>query len=182
MTLLDAYALIAFLSGESGAREVRDLLREGGTAIGAVNLAEVVDAMTRRRGVDSARLRLKIEPLLDRALLTIAFEPQHAWRAGELRAKHYHRTRRPISGREGDRRRQATPSPPRTSTSSPSQRRSESPGVGSCRRWIPPDRTYSARGHSFSLDLTQAVKSESHGIYYAGGSHCVEGRSPASGV
>lgn len=97
MTLLDAYALIAFLTGEPAGAEVRTLLRGGDVGIGAVNLAEAVDVMARRRQTDVEVLRRTLDPLLDRSLITVAFEPHHAWRAGELRGKHYHRTRRPVS-------------------------------------------------------------------------------------
>lgn len=97
MTLLDAYALIAFLTGDRAAARVRALLRDADAGIGAINLAEAVDVMIRRRDADVAQLRRKLEPLLDRALVAVPFEPHHAWRAGELRAAHYHRTRRPIS-------------------------------------------------------------------------------------
>jgi PIN domain nuclease of toxin-antitoxin system len=95
--LLDAYGLIAFLAGENAGSSVRAILREGDAGIGAVNLAETIDVMVRRRGVPAAALRQTLEPLLDSTLATIALEPHHAWRAGELRASHYHRTNRPIS-------------------------------------------------------------------------------------
>ena len=46
MTILDAYAVVAYLRGEPSSDEVAELLREP-TQLTTVNAAEVCDQMTR---------------------------------------------------------------------------------------------------------------------------------------
>lgn len=45
----------------------------------------------------ATRARPVIEGLLDDALTLVPLGPAEAWRAAEIRARHYHRTRCPIS-------------------------------------------------------------------------------------
>lgn len=97
MTILDAQALTAYLRGERAEEAVSGILREGEAAVGALNLAEAIDVLTRRYGASRERLRRTVDPLLDQVIRVVAFEERHAWRVGELRARHYHRTRRPVS-------------------------------------------------------------------------------------
>jgi uncharacterized protein (DUF1786 family) len=47
VTLLDAYALIAFLAGGPATAQVRAILREGGAAVATANLAETLDVSQR---------------------------------------------------------------------------------------------------------------------------------------
>ena len=94
MILLDAYALISLLAGEQAADEVGALIAEGEVAIAAPNLAEAADHLARLRGIEVGRTRAAVEVL---ELRVRATELEHGWRAGELRAKHYHRSRRPLS-------------------------------------------------------------------------------------
>jgi predicted nucleic acid-binding protein len=112
VTLLDAYALIAFLVGGPATQEVRAILREGGTAVVAANLVEVLDVSQRVHGVPIARTVEILEPLLEGPLTAVPLDVAVAHRAGEIRATHYHRASRPISladavligsAREGDR-------------------------------------------------------------------------------
>ena len=72
MTLLDAYALVAFLVGGPAASQVRALLREGDALVATANLAEALDVSQRLYGL----------PIV---------------RAARIRAEHYHRATRPIS-------------------------------------------------------------------------------------
>jgi predicted nucleic acid-binding protein len=95
--LLDASALIALLGGEPAASDVQTILRDGAAAMTTLNLAESVDRLERRYGIASARARPVIEGLLDDALTLVPLGPAEAWRAAEIRAGHYHRTRCPIS-------------------------------------------------------------------------------------
>ena len=90
MTVLDAYAVIAYLRGERCAGEVAALLRST-TAISSINAAEVVDQLVRVFGHDAndvhadlamlSRAGMRIEPVTSTVALL----------AGELRADHYHR-------------------------------------------------------------------------------------------
>jgi PIN domain nuclease of toxin-antitoxin system len=96
--LLDAYALIAFLADEPAANEVGELIATGGTIIAAPNVAEAADRLGRIHGIAVQRTRAAVESLEQSTNLRVqATDRAHAWRAAELRVKHYHRTRRPLS-------------------------------------------------------------------------------------
>lgn len=97
MTLLDAYALIAFLVGGPAAPMVRGLLREGDTAVTTANLAETLDVSQRIHGLEIARAMDLLDPLLQGPLATIPLDAELARSAAEMRARHYHRSSRPIS-------------------------------------------------------------------------------------
>ncbi len=98
MIVLDAYAVIALLGGERSAKDVSGLLADGATAVPAPNLAEAADRLARIHGISVARTRNAVELLEQSTDLHVrAAERPHAWRAAELRVKHYHRTRRPLS-------------------------------------------------------------------------------------
>jgi PIN domain nuclease of toxin-antitoxin system len=97
VTLLDAYALIAFLVGGPAAAPVRSILREGDAAITTTNLAETLDVSGRLYGLAIARAVELIEPLAAGPLRTISLDTELAIRAAAIRSRHYHRTRRPIS-------------------------------------------------------------------------------------
>jgi predicted nucleic acid-binding protein len=91
VTLLDAYALVAFLIGGPATAQVRILLREGNTAVTTANLAE------RLYGLPSQRALELLDPLFDGALAVRVLDLARARRAADLRARYYHRSTRPIS-------------------------------------------------------------------------------------
>ncbi len=95
-TLIDASALIALLGAEPAADEVQEMLN-GGAAMTTLNLAEAVDRLKRRYEIEIEQTRPVIEGLLSKSLNLIPLGPAQAWRAGEIRAAHYHRSRCPIS-------------------------------------------------------------------------------------
>lgn len=97
MIVLDSSALIALLAAEDAEPAVRAILREGDAALVSVNLAEVVDVMARRYGVEPGRTRAVLDPLLDEILAVVAPATLEGWKAGELRARHYDRASRPLS-------------------------------------------------------------------------------------
>lgn len=97
MTLLDAYAIIAFLVGGPAAPHVRTLLREGSAGVATANLAEALDVSQRVYGLPIARALDVLEPLLDGPLVALPLDLPIARRAAEIRASHYHRSSRPIS-------------------------------------------------------------------------------------
>jgi PIN domain nuclease of toxin-antitoxin system len=96
ITLIDASALIALLGAEPAAGEVEQLLNDG-AAMTTLNLAEAIDRLKRRYDLQVERTRPVIEGLLAKNLTLLALGPAQAWRAGEIRAAHYHRSRCPIS-------------------------------------------------------------------------------------
>ena len=97
MTLLDAYALIAFVAGGPAAERVRAILREGDAAVATANLVEVLDVSQRVHRVPILRVIGLLEPLFAGPLRPVALDAEVAVRAAEIRAKHYHRSSRPIS-------------------------------------------------------------------------------------
>jgi PIN domain nuclease of toxin-antitoxin system len=96
LTLIDASALIALLGNEPAAGEVREILKEA-AAITALNLAEAVDRLGRRYGLEMERVRPVIDGLLEETLTLIPVDSPEAWRAAEIRTAHYHRTSCPLS-------------------------------------------------------------------------------------
>lgn len=97
MTLLDAYALIAFLVGGPATPHVRAILREGDAAVATANLAEALDVSQRVHGMPIPRAVEILEPLLEGPLTAVPLDSTVARRAAEIRARHYHRSSRPIS-------------------------------------------------------------------------------------
>jgi len=97
MTLLDAYALIAFLIGGPAATRVRALLREGDAAVATANLVEVLDVSQRLYSLPIPRAVEILDPLFAGPLGMVSLDAAVARRAAEIRAKHYDRSTRPIS-------------------------------------------------------------------------------------
>lgn len=95
MIILDAYAVLAYLKGESAADEVRGLLEDRQGMLTPVGVAEVLDHLVRLVGVEDeeAVLDLAQLDLLDRPSL----DPTLAASAGLLRARYYHRSRCAVS-------------------------------------------------------------------------------------
>ena len=95
MTILDSYAVLAFLKGEAAASEVEDLIVGGGAAMTVLGVAEVLDHLIRISGVDEENASLDIAQLgLDTAIVA---DEAIAAAAGRLRARWYHRTSCPVS-------------------------------------------------------------------------------------
>lgn len=98
MIVLDAYALAALLADEPAAGEVQELIADRPTVIPAPNLSESADRLCRVHGVSIERTRSAVEWLEKTVNLAIrVVEKPHAWRAAELRSRHYHRTKCPLS-------------------------------------------------------------------------------------
>ena len=95
--LLDAFALIALLAGEPAADQVEALLRSDEAAITAVNLAEALDVLQRVQGIASERLEEVTTPLVGERMKLIPIDERIARDAADVRARHYHRTRAPLS-------------------------------------------------------------------------------------
>jgi PIN domain nuclease of toxin-antitoxin system len=96
-TILDAYALIAFLIDEPSAPQVEELLRRRRAAITSINYAEALDRLVRAHGVPENAVAAAMAPLLDDGLDEIDVDFRLARSAARLRSNHYHRTRCPLS-------------------------------------------------------------------------------------
>lgn len=97
MTLLDAYALVAFLIGGPASSETRAILREGDAAVATANLVEALDVCARVYRLPIERALDAVEPLFEASLREIPLDSSRARRAAEIRVRHYHRKRCPIS-------------------------------------------------------------------------------------
>lgn len=76
----------------------KKLLADHPTALHVLVVAELIDVLIRRAGIEPARIKTAVEQFIeasDSAL--IALEPELARRAGELRARHYSKAKRPLS-------------------------------------------------------------------------------------
>jgi predicted nucleic acid-binding protein len=112
VTLLDAYALIAYVVGGPAQEKVKAILREGSTAVATANLVEIFDVAERVHGLPVPRASEAIEDLFAASLSVVHLDEHLARRAGELRVEYYHRSRSPLSladviliasARDGDR-------------------------------------------------------------------------------
>ncbi len=97
MTLLDAYALVAFLVGGPATAQVRALLREGDTAVATANVAEALDVSQRIHRLPIPRAMEVLAALFEGPLAAVPLDLAVAHRAAEIRSSHYHRSSRPIS-------------------------------------------------------------------------------------
>jgi predicted nucleic acid-binding protein len=98
LTLLDAYPLVAYLTGEAAADEVKALLGEGDAVATSLNVAEAVDVAARVYGAKEQAVRGAVELLAANDLLTVsAPDMATGFRAAELRIAYYSRRERALS-------------------------------------------------------------------------------------
>ena len=99
MTVLAAYAIIAYLTGEPAAPSVADLLRQPDVdcCIATPNVTEVVDVLVRGRGQDVEDVLEKLDWLAAAGLLTVPADDSIARAAGRIRSAHYRRVDAPVS-------------------------------------------------------------------------------------
>lgn len=96
MTVLDAFAVLAYLRGEPAKDEVRTLL-SGPSVLTSVNAAEVVDRLVRAYGWHPDVVSGDLTLLRVAGMDTVPVDASAGLLAGELRARHYHRTRCAVS-------------------------------------------------------------------------------------
>jgi PIN domain nuclease of toxin-antitoxin system len=95
LTVLDAYAVLAYLKDEAAATEVRAILDVRGRTLTSLGVAEAIDHLMRIVGTDEEEATLDLAQL---GLLDgIPVDSTVAIAAGRLRARHYHRTRCAVS-------------------------------------------------------------------------------------
>jgi PIN domain nuclease of toxin-antitoxin system len=95
VTVLDAYAVIAYLRAEPAAGEVRRVLDGGVAALTAVGVAEVLDHLVRLAGADEEDAALDLAEL--GLLEGIVVDSDLGLAPGRLRARRYHRSRCAVS-------------------------------------------------------------------------------------
>lgn len=95
MTVLDAYAVIAYLRAEPAAGEVGPLLDSGDATLTAVGVAEVLDHLVRLAGADEEDAALDLAQL--GLLEGTVVDSQLGLAAGRLRARRYHRSHCAVS-------------------------------------------------------------------------------------
>lgn len=54
-------------------------------------MAEIVDRLARRWGSRKDEIARELGPLVDESVVVLGIDLRIAWRAGEIRASHYHR-------------------------------------------------------------------------------------------
>ncbi len=96
MTVLDAYAVLAYLRGETAAAEVATLLRAP-TVLSAASAAEVVDQLVRVYGRDADDVHADLALLASAGMEIVPVTESLGFHAGRLRARYYHRQRMPVS-------------------------------------------------------------------------------------
>lgn len=96
MTVLDAYAVLAYFRAEGAAGEVARLLRRP-TLMSAVNAAEVIDQLVRVYDRDKDDVHADVALLAHSGMTIAPVTPDLGLHAGQLRAEHYHRERMPVS-------------------------------------------------------------------------------------
>ena len=95
VTVLDAYAVIAYLRAEPAAGEVRPLLNSGDATLTAVGVAEVLDHLVRLAGADEEDAALDLAEL--GLLEGMVVDSDLGLAAGRLRARRYHPSRCSVS-------------------------------------------------------------------------------------
>lgn len=91
MTVLDAGVVIGALRGEPAGVDVVPLFaRDDPPRLSTVNLAEVIDVLTRAKGAPVEQIELGLRLLVDAGMRLEPVSPAIAHRAGALRAAHYH--------------------------------------------------------------------------------------------
>jgi len=96
MTVLDAYAVLAYLRDEAAAELVTELLRSP-TVLTAVNAAEVVDQLVRVYGRDPDDVHADLALLSHAGMHLSPVSVEVGLLAGRLRARHYHREAMAVS-------------------------------------------------------------------------------------
>jgi PIN domain nuclease of toxin-antitoxin system len=96
LTVLDAYAVLAYLRGEPCADDVADLLRAP-TILTAANAAEVLDQLVRIYHRDPDDVHADLALLASAGMQIQPVSADVGLLAGRLRAKHYHRERVAVS-------------------------------------------------------------------------------------
>lgn len=90
MILIDAYALMALIGNEPAADAVEEILESDiQCALVTVNLAEVVDSLTRVQRKPQDRVEEIVGSIINEGLKLIDVNTALAWASAAMRKKHY---------------------------------------------------------------------------------------------
>ena len=96
--VLDAAPVVSMLLNDAAAGDVARELRDAGPLrISVVNVTEVVDVLRRVHEVPASDVETAIERFLDEVAQPVVATREHAARAADIRARHYHRRDRDLS-------------------------------------------------------------------------------------
>jgi len=95
--LIDAYAVVALVRDEPAADDVEALLGQSDVAVVSINLAEALDVLQRRDGVEESFLRTILDPLFRMFLTVRPVGSRAAWRAAALRKMYYAKKQSEVS-------------------------------------------------------------------------------------
>lgn len=95
--VLDAFALVALALDEPAAGEVEDILRAGDVRMSTVNRCEAVDQLRRVHRREWRELREGFGTLEAEVIDLVPVDDATAWRAAELRDRHYSRRKSELS-------------------------------------------------------------------------------------
>jgi PIN domain nuclease of toxin-antitoxin system len=96
VTVLDAYAVLAYFRAETAADAVAELLRQP-TILSSVNAAEVIDQLVRVYERDGDDVHADLALLANDGLTIEPVSADVGLQAGHLRAKYHHRERMAVS-------------------------------------------------------------------------------------
>jgi PIN domain nuclease of toxin-antitoxin system len=95
--VVDAGPVVSLLLGDAAAPEVAATLTGRDARISAVNVGEVMDVLMRVHRIPADDAVETIWRFLDDVAAAVPASAEHAERAGQLRARHYHRRHRDVS-------------------------------------------------------------------------------------
>ncbi len=97
MAIFDASPVVAALLGEPAGLFSGRMLADPGHAMCALNVAEVINRVSRFTGAPTSKVAAYVDLWIDAGLWIVPLDWSRAQRAAELRSVHYHRTRRAVS-------------------------------------------------------------------------------------
>ena len=95
--MVDAGPVVSLLLGDAAAPDVVAALTGRDARISAVNVGEVMDVLVRVHRVPTDDAAESIWRFLDDVAAAVPATAEHAEKAGQLRARHYHRRDRDVS-------------------------------------------------------------------------------------
>lgn len=95
--VVDAGPVVSLLLGDAAAPEVVAALTGRDARISAVNVGEVMDVLVRVHRVPADDAAESVWRFLDDVAAAVPASAEHAEKAGQLRARHYHRRDRDVS-------------------------------------------------------------------------------------